>query len=251
MMSIGLHPRWTGQAESVGVEAVHRVRARLRRRLVCAPDRHCELVAGRTTRSSERAGDRVVACNRAGRRRYVHGRRPGGHGVGSGRHRKGDVDAGRHHAWDQRGDRLAAGRGGRTPCRSRNHDRNERAARAQDICGGAHRDDRGSKMSSRSGGGIAHTPTACGGTYTHHPRFLRVEVDERVNSAGEVEVPVDEDQLRRAAEQLLDQGAESVAVTFLNSYVNPANELSGEAVPGERLAERVHLTEHRGVSGLP
>src|SRR5262249_31022589 len=70
-----------------------------------------------------------------------------------------------------------------------------------------------------------HTYSLRGGFTPIIPRFLRVEVDERVNSAGVIEVPVDEHQLRQAAERLLDLGAESVAITFLNSYVNPANEL--------------------------
>ena len=46
MMSIGLHPRWTGQAaRAAALRRVHRVRARAGRRLVRAPDRHRRVVA--------------------------------------------------------------------------------------------------------------------------------------------------------------------------------------------------------------
>jgi len=56
------------------------------------------------------------------------------------------------------------------------------------------------------------------------PRFLRLEVDERINFRGEVIKPLDESTVESAVERLLKHGVESVAVCLLNSYVNDAHE---------------------------
>ena len=56
------------------------------------------------------------------------------------------------------------------------------------------------------------------------PREMRHEVDERTDSEGEELVPLDEDGVRRAVRALLDQGAESLVIHFLHSYVNPDHE---------------------------
>src|SRR5215469_15341913 len=52
-------------------------------------------------------------------------------------------------------------------------------------------------------------------------RHLRVEVDERINAAGEVERPLGEADIARAIEKLLGEGVEAVAVCLLHSYANP------------------------------
>lgn len=56
------------------------------------------------------------------------------------------------------------------------------------------------------------------------PRHLRVPVTERTYSDGTVLTPVDPEEVRTIAEMLRREGVESVAVAFLHSYVNPANE---------------------------
>jgi N-methylhydantoinase A len=56
------------------------------------------------------------------------------------------------------------------------------------------------------------------------PRELRLEVAERMDADGQVLVPLDEDAMRRAVQQLLDAGCESLAIHFLHSYRNPAHE---------------------------
>ncbi|QFT91450.1 Acetophenone carboxylase gamma subunit [Roseovarius sp. THAF9] len=71
------------------------------------------------------------------------------------------------------------------------------------------------------------------------PRDLRIEVPERVDAAGEVVVPLDEDAVRAAAERLLAEGCEAVVVHFLHAYANPAH----EARAGEIIAE-VWPNEH-------
>ena len=57
------------------------------------------------------------------------------------------------------------------------------------------------------------------------PRKLRLEVDERTMADGRVLRDVDPAEVRKAYQELLDQGVESVAVCFINSYRNPANEI--------------------------
>ena len=57
------------------------------------------------------------------------------------------------------------------------------------------------------------------------PRKLRLEVDERTMADGGVLRDVDPAEVREAYQELLDQGVESVAICFINSYRNPANEI--------------------------
>src|SRR4051812_44775176 len=55
-------------------------------------------------------------------------------------------------------------------------------------------------------------------------RDMRLEVDERTLADGTIRTPVDLDGVRAAVRRLLDQGAESLAITFINAYANPENE---------------------------
>jgi N-methylhydantoinase A len=57
------------------------------------------------------------------------------------------------------------------------------------------------------------------------PRYLRKEVDGRVNYSGKVIEQLDEDGARRVARELKKEDVESVAVCFLFSYMNPKHEL--------------------------
>jgi N-methylhydantoinase A len=57
------------------------------------------------------------------------------------------------------------------------------------------------------------------------PRHLRVEVDERVDSAGEVVRPLDTDGLLERARFLVEEGGvEVIGICFLHAYANPAHE---------------------------
>jgi N-methylhydantoinase A len=56
------------------------------------------------------------------------------------------------------------------------------------------------------------------------PRDHRLEVAERTLADGTVRTAVDADEVTRAARTLLERGAQAVAVFFINSYANPANE---------------------------
>ena len=56
------------------------------------------------------------------------------------------------------------------------------------------------------------------------PRELRLEVPERMGSKGEVVTPLDMAALEKLAGEIKTLGVESVAIFFMNSYVNPAHE---------------------------
>jgi N-methylhydantoinase A len=57
------------------------------------------------------------------------------------------------------------------------------------------------------------------------PRERRLEIDERMNVAGQVVTPLAEDQLADAVRALLAMGCESLVIHFLHAYANPAHEL--------------------------
>ncbi len=61
-------------------------------------------------------------------------------------------------------------------------------------------------------------------------RNLRVEVEERTDFQGNIETEPAPDAVRAAAEKLLAAGAESIVVSFINSYANPSNERAAGAV---------------------
>ena len=56
------------------------------------------------------------------------------------------------------------------------------------------------------------------------PRELRLEVAERMGSKGEVVIPLDVSALETLARDIRKLGVESVAVFFMNSYINPSHE---------------------------
>lgn len=56
------------------------------------------------------------------------------------------------------------------------------------------------------------------------PRDLRVEVAERVLADGTVLEPVDPQEVADAARLLIERGAQSVCIFFINAYANAANE---------------------------
>ncbi len=65
------------------------------------------------------------------------------------------------------------------------------------------------------------------------PRTLRLEALERMNSRGEVLVPLDESSVERATRDLLAKGCEALVIFFLHSYANPAHERrAGEIARG-------------------
>lgn len=69
------------------------------------------------------------------------------------------------------------------------------------------------------------------------PRTMRAEADERLDSKGAVVVPLSRESVLAAGRSLVEQGAESIAICFLFSYLNSAHEeaareILAEAYPG-------------------
>jgi N-methylhydantoinase A len=60
-------------------------------------------------------------------------------------------------------------------------------------------------------------------------RDLRMEVNERTLADGTIHCEVDEAEVQAAAIALRERGAEALAVIFINTYANPANELKALA----------------------
>lgn len=55
-------------------------------------------------------------------------------------------------------------------------------------------------------------------------RDMRIEVNERILADGTIRQPLDPDEFRNAARILLDNGAQALAIIFINAYSNDANE---------------------------
>jgi N-methylhydantoinase A len=61
-------------------------------------------------------------------------------------------------------------------------------------------------------------------------RRVRLEVDERLTAEGNVDTPLDEEQVRKATARLRAFGITSIAVCFLHSYINPEHELRAREI---------------------
>ena len=66
-------------------------------------------------------------------------------------------------------------------------------------------------------------------------RYLCFEVSERLNFAGRVLKPLDEDSVRKIVQQIKKEQVESVVVCLLHSYVNPAHERRIEQIIREEI----------------
>ena len=77
------------------------------------------------------------------------------------------------------------------------------------------------------------------------PRHMCYEVTERLDASGEVLVPLDEEEIRRVAARIKEQGVGAIAVCFLHSYLNPVHEArAGEILAAELPGVRVSLSSH-------
>ena len=65
------------------------------------------------------------------------------------------------------------------------------------------------------------------------PRERRFEVTERVDAAGAAITPLDEDEVREAAEAARAAGAEALVIHFIHAYLNPAHERRAGAIARE------------------
>ena len=65
------------------------------------------------------------------------------------------------------------------------------------------------------------------------PRDRRLEVQERTLANGTVHTEIDINEVKMQARVLLNMGAQSVAIVFINAYANPANEIAALAAARE------------------
>src|SRR5690606_38505700 len=63
----------------------------------------------------------------------------------------------------------------------------------------------------------------------------RFEVDERTDYSGKILKEVNEDEVRQLARKLKKRGVESVAICFINAYVNGTNEMKVKQILEEEL----------------
>lgn len=69
------------------------------------------------------------------------------------------------------------------------------------------------------------------------PRYLRIGIDGRVKWDGEVVTPLNEDEVRKAAEYFKEQAIEALAICFLWSFRNPALEKRAAEICREKLPD--------------
>jgi N-methylhydantoinase A len=79
------------------------------------------------------------------------------------------------------------------------------------------------------------------------PRYLRKEIDERLDHKGEVLVPLNIENLDAVADFFREEGVDAVAVCFVHSYANPAHEIEAtrvleELLPGVSIVPAHHIT---------
>lgn len=73
-------------------------------------------------------------------------------------------------------------------------------------------------------------------------RYLRLPVRERTLYSGEIETPVDVNSAKAALEKFAAEGVQSIAICFLHSYSNPANESKAAEICRERFDGGVYVT---------
>ncbi|PVU77094.1 5-oxoprolinase [Acidianus hospitalis] len=56
------------------------------------------------------------------------------------------------------------------------------------------------------------------------PRYLRLEISERIKSNGEILRPINEEEVNAVVQKLLEMKVSSIAVSLINSYINPIHE---------------------------
>ena len=67
------------------------------------------------------------------------------------------------------------------------------------------------------------------------PRALRFELPERMLRTGEIDKPLDEEAVRKAARAMKEAGVEAVAICFLYAFVNPVHEQAARRIVEEEM----------------
>ncbi|SFB13232.1 N-methylhydantoinase A [Amycolatopsis marina] len=81
-------------------------------------------------------------------------------------------------------------------------------------------------------------------------RYRRRTVRERTLADGTVLVPLNEDQLLREAQELVDLGCESIAISFTHSYKHPGNELRAAALIRKHFPD-LHVSTSSEIAPFP
>lgn len=81
---------------------------------------------------------------------------------------------------------------------------------------------------------------------TKPPRlaFQTYEVIERVNAQGKIEAKLDAQALVRIFKRIQSQKIESVAIAFLNAYVNPKHEIEAKKIAEKMGLHHVYISSH-------
>lgn len=79
------------------------------------------------------------------------------------------------------------------------------------------------------------------------PRYLRMEVEERMDYQGNELVPLNEEDVKACVEKLKKEGVEAVAIVFLHSYINAAHEKQAKELV-EKLWQEAAVTASYEVS---
>ena len=79
-------------------------------------------------------------------------------------------------------------------------------------------------------------------------REHRLEVTERIDAAGKVLTPLDEDGVREAVRRLQEMDVEAVVIHFLHSYINPAHEERAAEIVAEMWPNDYVTVGHRIIS---
>ncbi len=82
-------------------------------------------------------------------------------------------------------------------------------------------------------------------------RRRRIGVTERLDFRGNVVIPLDEDDVRRALHRLAKQGVESLAVVFMFSFINPAHERRVREIAAEEAPEMAVSLSHEVMPSAP
>ena len=74
------------------------------------------------------------------------------------------------------------------------------------------------------------------------PRYLRLEVDERILSDGAVLKELKEEDLKKAVEKFKEERVESICISFMNSYANPRHEIEAGKIVRELTDGKIPIT---------
>ncbi len=77
------------------------------------------------------------------------------------------------------------------------------------------------------------------------PRYLTLEVTERINSEGGIEIPLDENEVRNVILQLKNYEVKAIAVSLLWSIANPSHEIRIGGIIENEYPEAAYSLSHR------